>query len=115
MNRNRLINGLNAISQRLTRPPIGEVVEASQSGDPVLLVSLLGIVRDGWALALITKAGGTRLSRSSGGVDGHIWHPVSILKATSLSVAKATVIVVTIGLLYVRTVRGSNDCRIVDA
>jgi hypothetical protein len=32
-----------------------------------------------------------------------------------LSVAKATVIVVTIGLLYVRTVKGSNDCRIVDA
>jgi hypothetical protein len=30
-------------------------------------------------------------------------------------VAKATVIVVTIGLLYVRTVRGLNDCRIVDA
>jgi hypothetical protein len=32
-----------------------------------------------------------------------------------VSVAKATVIVVTIGLLYVRTVRGSNDCRIFDA
>jgi hypothetical protein len=32
-----------------------------------------------------------------------------------MSVVKATVIVVTIGLLYVRTVRGSNDCRIVDA
>jgi hypothetical protein len=32
-----------------------------------------------------------------------------------MSVAKATVIMVTIGLLYVRTIKGSNDCRIVDA
>jgi hypothetical protein len=37
------------------------------------------------------------------------------LEALEVSVAKANVIVVTIGLLYVRTVRGSNDCRIVDA
>jgi hypothetical protein len=76
-------NGLNAINQRLTRPPIGEMVEASQAGDRVLLASLLGIVRDGWALALITRAGRTRFSKSSGGVGGHIWHPVSILEAIS--------------------------------
>jgi hypothetical protein len=83
MIRNKPTNGLNTISQKLIRPSVGEVVESSQAEDCILLASLLGIVRDGWALAFTMRAERTRLSRSSRGVGGHIWHPISILEATS--------------------------------